>query len=178
MEETDSCHRHPTCECVCVRMYCDISFLPNSQREVGMTEITDTAGRMTDKNLSGWIYEWLGSEGHVDGCVRSAQTLQTITHPLWRHWCPQTERESGTETGREMIPNAKRIHNHPHCTQLACLYDVDSWRRKHICCIFFPTEVEAFFFLLQTSRTRTQHWVNMALQQNKGVVLQIKDAAY
>lgn len=115
---------------VCVRTVTSHSFLIATGR--WGTKITDTAGRMVDTNLSGWIYEWLGSEGHVDGCVRYVQTLPAITHPLWRHCCPQTERARRRQAEREMIPNAKRMHNHPHCTQLACFYDVHSQRRKHI----------------------------------------------
>lgn len=105
-------------------------------------QITDTAGRTADTDLSGWIYEWLGSEGHVDGCVRPAQAI--ITHPHWRHRCPQTERARRRQA-RDMIqmPRGSTI-----------TLTVLSWR---VCMTYRFLKEEAhlmnFFFSKQQSST-------------------------
>lgn len=106
--------------------YWDISFLPTAKGTKG-TEITDTAGRMADTNLSGWIYEWLGSEGRVDGCVRVAQTMPAIpsddTVVL-----KQRERDGDRRRGRYQMPRGSTIA----LTVLSWLYDVYSWSRKRV----------------------------------------------
>lgn len=140
-----------TCECVCICTVTSHSFIIAKGR--WGTEITDTAGRMVDTNLFGWIYEWLGSEGHVDGCVHTAQTLPAVTLPLWRHCCPQTERarRRQTEGWWSQMPRGSTIT----LTVVSWLYDVHSWSRKHIRCRY-----------CLSLYTYIQHWQTSRQQNN------------
>lgn len=128
---------------VCVRLYCDISFLRNGYREVVGRD--NRHCRVDGGYKSLWLNLWMigirGARGRM--CALRSD-------PAGHHASPLTtllssNRESETETG-QMIPNAKRTHNQPHCTQLACLHDVDFWRRNTFVVFFFLRCRHGLFF--------------------------------
>lgn len=133
-------------ECVCVRIYCDISFLHNSQRDVRARD--NGQCRADDGYESRWLNLWMigirGARGQIwafcSGPVHDhVSSLTTLL---------ASNRECGT--GREMIPNAKRIHSHKarsHCPQLACFY------YAHL--LYYLLQIDAHVFFACAS-TRTQ----------------------
>lgn len=112
------------CECVyvCVSARCDVSFLPNSQREVHGD--TDNRLRRADSGyksprLNLWMIGIRGARGRMcapcsdHGRHHTSSSDDTVV-------LKQSERQRERERG-VMIPNANRFHNHKartHCTQL------------------------------------------------------------
>lgn len=148
-EKNDSCHHHQ--KWMCVFTVTSHSFL--IVKGTSGTEITDTAGRMVDTNLSGWIYEWLESEGHVDGCVRFGQTLSAIMHPLWRHCWLQTDSARQAERWYQM-PWRSTVtkHNSTHS-----LYSSGMFLSHTFVVLFVRDRYWLFFFSCKHKYTAYGH---------------------
>lgn len=106
---------------LCVRMHCDISFLPNSQREVVDRDNRHCRVERGYKSL--WLNLWMigirGARGRM--CVPCSDHACRHTSPLTT--LLSSNRES--ETGGEMIPNATWSHNHKAHSELLCFYYVN-----------------------------------------------------
>ena len=134
--ETDSCHHHGrTRECVCVRTRCDISFLPNSHREV---EERDNRHCWADgRYKSPWLNLWMigirGARGRM--CVCAPGSDPAFTHP------------PSDDTGvlEHAEPGSRRGDTTRHSHKAAAMFhDVDL---LHI----FSVHTRSFFPLVHTS---------------------------